>query len=100
MLAPVAIQQGAVAAKNILRQIAGEKLRPFVYRDRGTMATIGRQAAVANIFGLQVNGFLAWLLWLGLHLVWLIGFRNRLLVLVNWGWNYLTYERAVRLIRH
>ena len=64
------------------------------------MATIGRQAAVAHIFGLQINGFLAWLLWLGLHLVWLIGFRNRLLVLVNWGWNYLTYERAVRLIRH
>ena len=100
MLAPVAIQQGAVAAKNILRQIAGEELQPFVYKDRGTMATIGRQAAVAHIFGLQLNGFLAWLLWLGLHLVWLIGFRNRLLVLVNWGWNYLTYERAVRLIRH
>ena len=99
MLAPVAIQQGTLAAKNILRQVAGKQPAPFTYKDRGTMATIGRQAAVADVYGLQVNGFIAWLLWLGLHLVWLIGFRNRTLVLVNWAWNYLTYDRAVRLIR-
>ena len=99
MLAPVAIQQGTLAAKNILRQVAGKQPSSFTYKDRGTMATIGRQAAVADVYGLQVNGFIAWLLWLGLHLVWLIGFRNRMLVLVNWAWNYLTYDRAVRLIR-
>ena len=64
------------------------------------MVTIGRQAAVAQIYGLQFRGFLAWLIWLTVHLVWLIGFRNRLLVLVNWAWNYFTYDRGVRLIRN
>jgi NADH dehydrogenase len=99
MLAPVAIQQGDLVARNIARQLAGEAPRPFRYRDRGTMVTIGRQAAVAKIYGLQLSGFIAWLIWLTVHLVWLIGFRNRLLVLTNWAWNYLTYDRAVRLIR-
>ena len=99
MVAPVAIQQGELAAENILRQMAGKEGKPFAYKDRGTMATIGRRAAVAHIFGLQLNGFVAWLIWLTVHLVWLIGFRNRMLVLINWAWNYLTYERAVRLIR-
>ena len=63
------------------------------------MVTIGRNAAVAHIFGLRLSGFIAWLIWLTVHLVWLIGFRNRMLVLVNWAWNYLTYDRGVRLIR-
>jgi NADH dehydrogenase len=63
------------------------------------MVTIGRNAAVAHIFGLRLSGFIAWLIWLTVHLVWLIGFRNRMLVLVNWAWNYWTYDRAVRLIR-
>jgi NADH dehydrogenase len=63
------------------------------------MATIGRHAAVAHVYGLQLSGLLAWVIWLTVHLVWLIGFRNRLLVLVNWAWNYFTYDRAVRLIR-
>jgi len=99
MVAPVAIQQGELVAENILRQTAGKEGKPFTYKDRGTMATIGRRAAVAHIFGLQLNGFVAWLIWLTVHLVWLIGFRNRMLVLINWAWNYLTYERAVRLIR-
>jgi NADH dehydrogenase len=99
MLAPVAIQQGELVARSIARQIAGEAPRPFRYRDRGTMVTIGRQAAVAKVYGLQLSGFIAWLIWLTVHLVWLIGFRNRLLVLTNWAWNYLTYDRAVRLIR-
>jgi len=99
MVAPVAIQQGELVAENILRQMAGKEGKPFAYKDRGTMATIGRRAAVAHIFGLQLNGFVAWLIWLTVHLVWLIGFRNRMLVLINWAWNYLTYERAVRLIR-
>ncbi|HXF83082.1 MAG TPA: hypothetical protein VNN19_10055 [bacterium] len=71
---------------------------PFRYRDRGTMVTIGRNAAVAEIRGIPFTGFPAWLLWLGVHLVNLIGFRNRLLVLAGWAWDYLYYERAVRLI--
>ncbi len=99
MLAPVAIQQGALVAENILRRMAGEPQKRFVYKDRGTMVTIGRNAAVARIFGLRLSGLAAWLIWLTVHLVWLIGFRNRMLVLVNWAWNYLTYDRGVRLIR-
>lgn len=99
MLAPVAIQQGDLVARNILRQIAGRPPKRFAYKNRGTMATIGRHAAIAHIFGLSLNGFIAWVIWLTVHLVWLIGFRNRILVLTNWAWNYLTYDRAVRLIR-
>ena len=99
MLAPVAIQQGALVAENILRGLASQSPKRFVYKDRGTMVTIGRNAAIAHIFGLQLNGFIAWLIWLTVHLVWLIGFRNRMLVLVNWVWNYFTYDRGVRLIR-
>lgn len=98
MIAPVAIQQGAAAARNIGRQIAGNAPRRFVYRDRGTMATIGRNAAVAIVGNREFIGFPAWILWLGVHLVNLIGFRNRLIVLINWAWDYLFYERAVRLI--
>jgi NADH dehydrogenase len=99
MLAPVAIQQGDLAAENILRAVRGQPPRPFSYKDRGTMVTIGRSRAVAVVFGLRISGFPAWLLWLGVHLVWLVGLRNRALVLVNWVWNYLTYDRAVRMIR-
>lgn len=99
MLAPVAIQQGDLVAENILCLVRGERPKRFRYRDRGSMVTIGRSAAVASIYGLRLNGLLAWLIWLTVHLVWLIGFRNRILVLVNWAWNYLTYDRAVRLIR-
>jgi len=99
MLAPVAIQQGDQVAQNILRHIEGRPPMRFRYKDRGTMATIGRSSAVAQIYGLRLSGFLAWVIWLTVHLVWLIGFRNRALVLVNWGWNYFTYDRGVRLIR-
>ncbi|MCH7522868.1 MAG: NAD(P)/FAD-dependent oxidoreductase [Chloroflexi bacterium] len=99
MLAPVAIQQGALVAENILRSLAGKPPKRFVYKDRGTMVTIGRNAAVAHVFGVRLSGFIAWLIWLTVHLVWLIGFRNRMLVLVNWVWNYFTYDRGVRLIR-
>jgi NADH dehydrogenase len=98
MLAPVAIQQGKLAAENILRLIAGRPLKDFHYRDLGTMATIGRRAAVAQIGPLRFTGAVAWLMWLTVHLFWLIGFRNRLLVLTNWAWNYFFYERGVRLI--
>jgi NADH dehydrogenase len=99
MLAPVAIQQGDLVAENILRQMEGKKPKSFKYKDPGTMVTIGRASAVARVYGVPVSGFVAWLLWLTVHIVWLIGFRNRALVLVNWAWNYFTYERGVRLIR-
>lgn len=99
MLIPVAQQQGILAAKNILADIAGEPQKPFEYKDKGIMATIGRRRAVAWIFNkIPLTGFVAWLAWLGLHLVTLLGFRNRVQVFVNWVWNYFTYDRSVRLI--
>jgi NADH dehydrogenase len=98
MVAQVAMQQGAAAARNVLRQIAGEPLQTFTYRDKGSMAVIGRNAAVANIAGRAFTGFPAWLIWLLVHIAQLIGYRNRVLVLVNWAWSYLTFERMVRLI--
>ncbi len=98
MLAPVATQQGEATARNIIRQANGQEPVPFRYHNRGTMATIGRNSAIAYIGGKAVTGFPAWILWLSIHLFSLIGFRNRLLVLINWAWDYLFYERAVRLI--
>ena len=96
--AQVAMQSGEVAAENILNQISKHPMTPFVYKDKGVMATIGRNAAVAKIGGRQFTGFIAWIIWLFIHLFFLIGFRNRLGVLVNWAWNYIWYERVVRLI--
>jgi NADH dehydrogenase len=98
MMAPVAIQQGKTAARNIRRILSDQQLEQFEYHDPGSMATIGRNAAVARVKGLKFHGFPAWVVWLGVHLFWLIGFRNRLLVLVNWAWDYFFYEWAVRLI--
>lgn len=98
MVAPVATQQGRHVARNILRQISGRPPEPFAYRDPGMLATIGRNAAVAHLRGFALTGFPAWVLWLAIHIVKLIGFRNRLVVLINWAWDYLFYERAVRLV--
>lgn len=98
-LAPVAIQQGTHVAREIRAGLEGGSSAPFRYRDRGIMATIGRHAAVAELPGhIRLRGSLAWLAWLFLHLIMLIGFRNRLSVLVNWVWNYLTWDRGPRLI--
>jgi NADH:quinone reductase (non-electrogenic) len=97
-LAPVAIQMGRHAAGSILRMARGESPRPFRYRDKGVMATIGRNAAVAQAGRLRLTGFLAWLAWLFVHIVTLVGFRNRLLVLIEWAWAYVTFNRGVRLI--
>lgn len=98
-LAPVAIQQGEHVGALIKAQVSGGVVKDFRYRDKGSMATIGRHAAVAQLpGGLRLSGFPGWLAWLGLHLVMLIGFRNRVNVLVNWAWNYFTYDRASRLI--
>jgi NADH:ubiquinone reductase (H+-translocating) len=98
MVAPVAIQQAKTAARNIQNLLAGTPLETFQYRDPGSLATVGRNAAVARIGRFHFAGFAAWLVWLAVHIFWLIGFRNRLLVLINWAWDYFLYERAVRLI--
>lgn len=98
-VAQPAIQQGRHVAEQILRREAGAPTRPFVYRDKGSMATIGRHDAVADLpLGIHLRGLVGWLAWLGLHLVTLMGFRNRASVLVNWAWNYLTWDRGTRLI--
>jgi len=98
MVAPVAIQMGRFVARNIKRRLRGQPLEPFRYRDQGTLATIGRNAAVANVYGIKATGFVAWVMWLGIHIIQLIGFRNKLFVLINWAWDYFFYERAARLI--
>ncbi len=98
-LAPVAMQSGRHVAAQIRHTLAHEPTRPFRYRDKGTMATIGRSRAVAELpFGIRLRGFPAWLAWLGLHLVFLAGFRNRISVFANWAWSWLTWDRGPRLI--
>lgn len=97
-VAQVAMQEGTHAARNVLRAIRGEPLQPFRYHDYGSAATIGRGSAVVDIRGVKVSGPLAWLFWLFLHLFWLIGFRNRLVVLGEWAWAYFTFQRRARLI--
>jgi len=98
-LAPVAMQGARHVARQIRHRMAGRAATPFRYRDKGIMATIGRNAAVTELaFDLRTTGFVAWVMWLFLHLVLLIGFRNRLNVLINWAWNYFTYDRSARLI--
>ncbi len=97
-VAQVAIQGGRSVARNLRRTLRGQPTEPFRYRDLGMLAVIGRNAAVAHVFGRAFRGIVAWILWLGIHVTWLIGFRNRALVLVNWAWNYVFFRRAVRLI--
>lgn len=98
-VAPVAMQAGALVAGNVLRRVEGVATESFRYVDKGSMATIGRHAAVAQLpGGIRLRGTVGWLSWLALHLVMLVGFRNRVNVLVNWAWSYLTYDRASRLI--
>jgi NADH:quinone reductase (non-electrogenic) len=98
MMAPVAMQMGETAARNIRRHVANQAPVAFAYHDPGSLATIGRNAAVARIRGLQFTGFPAWVVWLVVHLIQLIGFRNKLFVLTNWAWDYFFYDRAVRII--
>jgi NADH dehydrogenase len=98
LVAQVALQQGSMAADNVVRMSGGEAPVDFVYKDLGMLAVIGRNAAVAHLWGRSFTGFAAWSLWLVVHVAKLIGFRNRVLVLVNWAWNYVFYRRAVRLI--
>ncbi len=98
MVAPVAIQMGEQAARNIIARTKRNPMKPFRYFDKGQMATIGRSAAVLDAFGIQLTGWPAWVGWLFVHLMELVGFRNRALVLLNWAYSYFTYDRGVRLI--
>ena len=97
-LSPVAIQEGRATARNIGRDLQGEPRKNFHYWNKGTLATIGRAAAVADFGKIHISGFLAWLSWLFVHIFFLIGFRNRILVMIQWAWSYLTFERGARLI--
>jgi len=97
-VAPVAIQQGRAVADNVVRRLRGQPTHSFRYRDKGSLATIGRAAAVAVVGRFRLSGLLAWLAWLLVHIVFLIGFRNRLLVLFAWAWAYITWHRGARLI--
>jgi NADH dehydrogenase len=97
-VAQVAMQQGKRAAANIMRAIDGRSTLPFRYLDLGNLATIGRNSAVADIRGLRLTGFIAWLVWAVVHIFNLIGFENRLLVALQWLWSYLTLQRGARLI--
>jgi NADH dehydrogenase len=98
-VAQVAIQGGAYAAKTILAKLKGKKdFRPFHYFNKGDMAVIGRAAAVANIFGFHLSGWPAWLVWLFIHLMYIVEFQSRVLVFIQWGFEYLTFSRGARLI--
>ena len=98
MLATVAQQQARHVAKNIQGELRERPAKPFTYQDPGLLATIGRNAAVAHIWGVSFSGLLAWLIWVALHIYRLIGFRNRLVVMLNWAWDYFFYDSQVRLI--
>jgi NADH dehydrogenase len=98
MLSAPAMQGGRQAADNILRTIAGERLKRFKYHDKGSMATVGKGAAVAQVGRFHFHGYIGWLMWLGVHIYYLIGFRNRLVVLSGWAWNYVRSDRPVRII--
>ncbi len=97
-VAPVAMQEGKATAHNIAAELRGEPRKNFHYFNKGNLATIGRAAAVAEFGKIHISGFLAWLAWLFVHVFFLIGFRNRIIVLVQWAWSYFTYERGARLI--
>jgi NADH dehydrogenase len=97
-VAPVAIQQGRYVARVIGERLGGKPVAPFRYRDKGSLATIGRAAAVADLGPLHFNGLVAWLAWLFVHLMYLVGFQNRVLVFIQWAFHYFTFNRGARLI--
>jgi NADH dehydrogenase len=98
MVGTVAQQQGVLLGKNLIKLIEGKPLKPYKYFNLGSMATIGRHKAVFEIFGIKMQGYIAWLGWMFVHLMLLVGFRNRLVVFFNWMWNYFSYQRAIRII--
>lgn len=99
-VAPVAMQQAALLAENLLAMQKNNKLKPFKYHDKGTMATVGRNLAVAEIGPLKLKGAIAWVVWMFVHLMSIIGVKNKIFVLINWVWQYFTYDQSLRLIIH
>ncbi|MBT9558746.1 MAG: NAD(P)/FAD-dependent oxidoreductase [Myxococcales bacterium] len=97
-VAQVAIQSGKLAAQNALARLQGRATTPFRYTDKGSLATIGRKRAIAQVGKLRLSGFLAWLLWLFVHILFLIGFKNRISVFINWAWAYFTFQRGARIV--
>lgn len=97
-VAPVAMQQAALLAKNLLSTEQKKELKPFVYKDKGSMATVGRNLAVAELGKIKMKGFIAWMVWMMVHLMSIIGVKNRLFILINWVWQYVTYDQSLRLI--
>jgi len=98
MVAPVAIQQGEQLAQNLIRAITNKNLVPFQYRDKGSMATISKNKAVVELHRFKFQGLFAWFVWTFVHLMSIVGFRNRVIVLIDWIWNYFSYDRALRII--
>lgn len=98
MVAPVAVQQGQTLAKNLNNQARSKQMKPFNYRDKGSMATVGRNKAVVDLKKVKLSGFIAWIIWAFVHLMQLVGFRNRIIALFNWSWSYWNYDKGVRLI--
>ncbi len=97
-VAPVAIQQAALLAKNLENVVSKKKLKAFYYHDKGSMATVGRNLAVVEMGKLKIKGFIAWVIWMLVHLMSIIGIKNKLLILINWIWHYITYDQSLRLI--
>ncbi len=99
-VAPVAMQQGRYVAAAIKQYVAGKFVLPFRYHDKGSMATVGRSFAIVKLGPLQIGGFFAWVTWLAVHIMYLIGFENRIIVIMQWAWAFLTFQRRARLITH
>ncbi len=97
-VAQVAIQQGNLLAKNFEKLLSGKELKQFSYKDLGSMATIGRNKAVADLGKIKFQGFFAWLVWMFIHLMSIVGIKNRVLIFINWAWNYITFDQSLRLI--
>ncbi len=98
MVAPVAMQMGENVAKNIISTLKGKETKPFKYFDKGSMATIGRNKAVVEVGNFKTQGAIAWFMWMFVHLITLVGFRNKLVTFINWTWNFINYDRGIRLI--
>jgi NADH dehydrogenase len=98
MLGSVAMQQGSHLAKNLNRLAQNKKMIPFTYKDKGTMATVGRNLAVVDLPKFKFQGFFAWFVWMFVHLMLLVGFRNKIVVFINWAWSYIRFDKGTRLI--
>jgi len=97
-VAQVGLQQAGNLAKNLKKIVSGEKMKPFHYMDRGSLATIGKNLAVADLPGMKMQGFIAWVLWLFVHLMAIVGVKNRFFILINWVWNYFTSDQSLRVL--